>query len=359
MAEKNILKDLLLEVLKSGASDLHLSAGEKPRLRILGSIQKIDSFDQLNSKEIRNLCYSLLSEKQQAAFEEEKNLDFSFGVKDLARFRVSIFYQKGQVSAVFRIIPHEIPNREFLGLPPTIDNFIDFPNGLVLITGPTGSGKTTTLATLINKINNEQKKHIVTVEDPIEFFHFSKKSIVTQRELESDVFSFPKALKYALRQDPDVCLIGELRDLDTIEMALKLADTGHLVFATLHSSGAVDSIMRLIDSFPGSYQNRVRMQLSFVLRAVMSQRLILNSFGNHVLASEMLFMNDAIKNLVRENQLHQIYSSMQLGQKESRMYTMNQSLMLLVQRGKLDMQSALHYSSNRKELQQLLLKKVA
>lgn len=357
--EKNILKNLLLEVLKTGASDLHLSSGEQPRLRILGTLNPINPFSKLSSEDIRNLCYSLLSEKQQATFEEEKNLDFSFGVKDLARFRVSLFNQKGQVAAVFRMIPHDIPHREFLGLPPVIDNLINFPNGLVLITGPTGSGKTTTLATLIDKINNEQKKHIVTVEDPIEFFHSSKQSIVTQRELGTDVSSFSKALKYALRQDPDICLIGELRDLDTIEMALKLADTGHLVFATLHSSGSVDSILRLVDSFADGAQNRVRTQLSFVLRSIVSQRLILNSSGSHVLASEILFMNDAIKNLIRENKLHQIYSIMQLGQQESRMSTMNQSLMLLVQRGKLDLKTAIHHSPNKKELQQLLLKQAA
>lgn len=356
MSKPVILKDLLLEVLETGASDLHLSAGEKPNIRIEGKIHSLEQFAVVNSEEIRSLCYSLLSEKQQALFEEDKNLDFSFGVKDLARFRVSLFYQRRQVGVVMRMIPHIIPDSSVLGLPGMFSNLIDIPNGLVLITGPTGSGKTTTLSVLIDKINKEKSKHILTVEDPIEFYHSSQRCIVTQREVGSDVANFSDALKYALRQDPDICLIGELRDLETIEMGLRLAETGHLVFATLHAGGAVDSIVRLIDSFPNDAQNKVRMQLSFVLKAIVSQRLLPGIADKNVLATEVLFMNDGIKNLIRENQLHQIYSLMQLGQQESQMHTMNQSLLRLVKQGKLDMNDALKYSSNKKELQSLLLK---
>lgn len=348
------LKNLLLEVLNAGASDLHLSEGERPNVRIEGKMSPLEKFPVLESNGIRSLCYSLLSEKQQAIFEEEKNLDFSFGVKNLARFRVNIFYQKGQVGAVMRMIPHVIPESSLLGLPPVLQSLTNLPNGLVLVTGPTGSGKSTTLATLIDRINKEKNKHIITVEDPIEFYHSSKKSIVTQREVGSDVANFSSALKQALRQDPDICLIGELRDLETIEMTLRLAETGHLVFATLHAGSAVDSIIRLIDSFPSNAQNKVRMQLSFVLRSIVSQRLILGTLGRNVLATEVLFMNDGIRNLVRENKLHQIYSFMQLGQKESRMHTMNQSLLQLVLRGKISAETALWHSPHLKELEFLL-----
>lgn len=350
------LKNLLLEILKVGASDLHLSAEQKPNVRIEGKISVLQHFSVLSSEEIRALCYSLLSEKQQAIFEEQKNLDFSFGVKNLARFRVNLFYQKGQVGAAMRVIPHTIPDSSLLGLPRSVLNLTSVPSGLVLISGPTGSGKSTTLATLIDKINKEQAKHILTIEDPIEFYHSHQCSIVNQREVGSDISSFGSALKHALRQDPDVCLIGELRDLETIEMGLRLAETGHLVFSTIHAGGAVDSIVRLIDSFPSSAQNKVRMQLSFVLKAVVNQKLLIGALGKNVLATEILFMNSGIKNLIRDNKLHQIYSAMQLGQEESKMHTMNQSLLLLVQRGKLDMQIALHYSPNKKELQNLLLK---
>ncbi|MBE8163393.1 MAG: PilT/PilU family type 4a pilus ATPase [Bdellovibrionaceae bacterium] len=359
MGTELALKDLLLKVLETGASDLHLSAGEKPSVRIEGQISSLGQMPVLSSDEIRALCYSLLSEKQQALFEENKNLDFSFGVKNLARFRVNLFFQKAQVGAVMRTIPHVIPDQSLLGLPLSINSLVNIPSGLVLISGPTGSGKSTTIATLIDKINKEQAKHIVTVEDPIEFYHFSQQSIVTQREVGSDVDDFSSALKYALRQDPDVCLIGELRDLETVEMGLRLAETGHLVFSTIHAGSAVDSLIRLIDSFPSNAQNKVRTQLSFVLKAVVNQQLVIDVSGKNTMATEMLFMNDGIKNLLRENKLHQIYSLMQLGQTETKMHTMNQSLLRLVQRGKLDMQRALYYSPNKKELQSLLLKAVA
>lgn len=353
------LKDLLLTVLKAGGSDLHLSADERPSIRVEGKMRSVENFPILNSEEIRSLCYSLLSEKQQAIFEEERSLDFSFGVKNLARFRVSIFYQKAQVGVVMRMVPHVIPDINLLGLPPIIQNLTNFPNGLVLITGPTGSGKSTTLATLIDKINREQDKHIITVEDPIEFYHHSQNSIITQREVGVDVKNFSSALTQALRQDPDVCLIGELRDLETIEAGLQLAETGHLVFATLHAGSAVDSIIRLIDSFPSDSQNKVRMQLSFILRAIVSQRLIPGTLEKNILATEILFMNDGIRNLVRENQLHQIYSLMQLGQEESQMHTLNQSLLKLVQMGKLSMERALYHSTHPKELRSLFLQKAA
>lgn len=359
MSAQLSLKDLLLAVLEVGASDLHLSSGEKPSIRIEGKISALEHLPILTSEEIRALCYSLLSEKQQATFEEKKNLDFSFGVKNLARFRVSIFYQKAQVGVVMRVIPHVIPDSSLLGLPQAISSLVNIPNGLVLVSGPTGSGKSTTLATLIDSINKEQAKHIVTIEDPIEFYHSSQRSIITQREVGSDVNSFGSALRHALRQDPDVCLIGELRDLETIEMGLRLAETGHLVFSTLHAGGAVDSIIRLIDSFPNSSQNKVRMQLSFVIKAIINQRLITGVSGRNVLVTEILFMNNGIRNLIRDNKLHQIYSLMQLGQKESKMHTMNQSLLLLVQRGKLDMKTALYYSTNKKELQSLFVKQAA
>ncbi|MBE8221210.1 MAG: PilT/PilU family type 4a pilus ATPase [Bdellovibrionales bacterium] len=359
MSDNLNLKNLLVEVLKSGASDLHLAAGEKPRIRIESKMSTLEQLSVLSSEEIRALCYSLLSEKQQAVFEKEKNLDFSFGVKNLARFRVSVFYQKAQVGVVMRVIPHTIPDISLLGLPRSVLNLTDMQSGLVLVSGPTGSGKSTTLATLIDKINSEQHKHIVTIEDPIEFYHSSKKSIITQREIGHDVNDFNSALKHALRQDPDICLIGELRDLETIEMGLRLAETGHLVFSTLHAGGSVDSIVRLIDSFPSSSQNKVRTQLSFTLKAIINQKLVADLSGRNSLVTEVLFMNDAIRNLIRENKLHQIYSIIQLGQQESKMHTMNQSLLHLVKRNKIDIQMALKYSPNKKELQSLLLKLAA
>jgi twitching motility protein PilT len=348
------LHDLLKEMVKRGASDLHITIGSAPQLRINGTLVPMDSA-LLSPNDTKQLCYSILTESQKHRFEEENELDLSFGVKGLSRFRANIFLQRGAPAAAFRLIPYKILSFAELGLPSIVDELVRKPRGLVLVTGPTGSGKSTTLASMIDKINGERHEHIITVEDPIEYLHKHKGCLVNQREVGADTKSFKNALKYILRQDPDVVLIGEMRDLETIEAALIIAETGHLAFATLHTNSCVQSINRVIDVFPPYQQPQVRAQLSFVLEGVLCQTLIpkLNGTGR-VLSLEVMIPNPAIRNLIREDKIHQIYSQMQVGQTKFGMQTMNQSLASLYLRKFISFEDALGRSSDPDELRQVI-----
>jgi twitching motility protein PilT len=309
----------------------------------------------MNPVETKQLCYSVLTDNQKHRFEEENELDLSFGVKGLSRFRANIFIQRGAVAGVFRTIPYKILTFDELGLPPVVSELAKKPRGLILVTGPTGSGKSTTLASIIDKVNTERRDHIVTIEDPIEYLHPHKGCLVNQREIGADTKSFKNALKYVLRQDPDVVLIGEMRDLETIEAALTLGETGHLCFATLHTNSCVQTINRIIDVFPPYQQTQVRAQLSFVLEGVLSQTLIPRASGKgRALALEIMVPNPAIRNLIREDKLHQIYSQMQVGQEKFGMQTMNQSLFSLYQRRIITLDEALGRSSDPDELKQMI-----
>jgi twitching motility protein PilT len=320
------LRALLEEMIEKDASDLHLVAGERPKLRVDGDIVSASSEEVLTPKDTLSLAYSVLTENQKKRFETENELDFSFGIQNLARFRGNVFKQRGCVSVVIRQIPFNVKTFEELGLPHVVAQLADRPRGLVLVTGPTGSGKSTTLAALIDKINKELKGHIITVEDPIEFIHRHQSCIVNQRELGTDTNSFQGALKYALRQDPDVVLIGEMRDLDTIQAALTIAETGHLAFATLHTNSAAESINRIIDVFPSHQQAQVRSQLAFVLEGVVTQTLLQRSKGKgRVMAAEIMICTPAIRALIRDDKVHQIESSMQAGKKYG-MQTLNDAL---------------------------------
>ncbi|MBI5495477.1 MAG: type IV pilus twitching motility protein PilT [Deltaproteobacteria bacterium] len=324
------LHQLLKAMIEKGASDLHLTTGSPPQLRIDGVLVPLKT-PPLTPVDTKQLCYSILTDAQKHQFEEQNELDLSFGVKNLSRFRANLFLQRGAVAGAFRTIPFKILTFQELGLPPVIGELADRPRGLVLVTGPTGSGKSTTLATIIDKINSEQHYHILTIEDPIEFLHPHKNCIVNQREVGADTDSFKKALKYVLRQDPDVVLVGEMRDLETIESALVVSETGHLAFGTLHTNSCVQSINRIVDVFPPYQQPQVRAQLSFVLEGVLSQQLLPKMTGQgRCLALEIMTPNAAIRNLIREDKVHQIYSAMQVGQGKSGMQTMNQSLLSLV-----------------------------
>jgi len=326
------LHQLLKAMIEKGASDLHITTGSAPQLRIDGSLAPLKT-PPLTPTDTKQLCYSILTDAQKHKFEEDNELDLSFGVKGLSRFRANIFLQRGAVSGAFRTIPFKILSFQELGLPPVIAELAKRPRGLVLVTGPTGSGKSTTLASIIDKINTERHEHIVTIEDPIEYLHPHKSCVVNQREVGADTDSFKRALKYILRQDPDIVLVGEMRDLETIEAALTVSETGHLVFATLHTNGAVQTINRIIDVFPPYQQPQVRAQISFVLEGVCSQQLIPKASGSgRCLGIEVMVPNAAIRNLIREDKIHQIYSSMQVGQGKFGMQTMNQSLLWLYQR---------------------------
>jgi twitching motility protein PilT len=349
------LQQLLKTVVKQGASDLHLVAGSPPALRIDGRIVRVKS-KELTGEEVQNLCYSVITDEQRAKFETHKELDFSFGIKNTARFRGNLLYQRGSVSGVFRRIPFEIPELSTLGLPSVVADIASFPNGLVLVTGPTGSGKSTTIASLIDKINREQKSHIITLEDPIEYMHPHKTSIVNQREVGTDTMTYKDGLRYLLRQDPDVCLIGELRDHDTIETALTVAETGHLVFGTLHTNSAVSTVMRIVNVFPSDQQERIRIQLSLTLNAVITQRLLPAIGGGVVAAMEILVLNSSVRNLIRENKLHQIQGMMQVGQNKSGMMTLNQSLLNLVLKRKVDVKIAFEESPDVEELDTMMKK---
>jgi twitching motility protein PilT len=348
------LHQLLKIMVDKGASDLHVTVGSPPQLRIDGTLVPLKT-KKMAPQETRQLCYSVLTDTQKQSFETDNELDLSFGVKGLSRFRGNIFMQRGAVAGVFRKIPFEILDFKELGLPPVVGALADKPRGLVLVTGPTGSGKSTTLASMINKINEEKRLHILTVEDPIEYLHPHKNCIVNQREVGADTEGFKIALRYVLRQDPDVVLIGEMRDLTTIEAALSISETGHLAFATLHTNGCVQTINRVIDVFPPHQQAQVRAQLSFVLEGVISQQLIPNASGTgRALAVEVMIPTPAIRNLIREDKVHQIYSSMQVGQSKSYMQTMNQSLYKLYRNNEITMQDALNRSTDADELRSMI-----
>jgi twitching motility protein PilT len=348
------LHQLLRAMIEKGASDMHITTGSPPLLRIDGAIVPL-KLSPLSPIETKQLCYSVLTEEQKIQFEKNKELDLSFGVKSLSRFRANIFMQRGAVSGAFRSIPFKILSFEELGLPPIVAELAAKPRGLILVTGPTGSGKSTTLASIIDKINSETRQHIMTVEDPIEYLHPHKRSIVNQREVGSDTGTFKQALKYVLRQDPDVVLVGEMRDLETIEAALTIAETGHLVFATLHTNSAIQSINRIIDVFPPHQQSQVRAQLSFVLEGVISQLLLPRAgVPGRVLAQEVMIPNAAIRNLIREDKVHQIYTQMQVGQQKHGMQTLNQSLYSLYARRMITLEEAMGRSNDTDELRMMI-----
>ncbi len=347
------MRELLEEMVNKGASDLHIAAGLPPQYRIDGSIVSTD-LPVLTGDETMRLAYSILNEEQKKRFETKKELDLSFGVQGISRFRANVFMQRGVVSMAIRQIPYKINTFEELGLPPVCRELIQKQNGLVLVTGPTGSGKSTTLATMVDTINSTRKGHIITIEDPIEFVHQHKSCIVNQREVNSDTHSFPDALKYVLRQDPDVILIGEMRDRETIQAALTIAETGHLALATLHTNSTFESINRIIDVFPPEQQNQVRSQLSFCLNGVITQQLLPRARGGgRVLALEVMVCTSAIKAMIRDNKTHQIYGHMQAGQKHG-MQTMNQSLYQAVVNKWVTLDTALGRSPDVQELQQML-----
>lgn len=344
------LPALLKAMVDQDASDLHITVGIPPELRIQGKVVKVKT-EPMTHQDTKEICYSVLSDAQKSIFEKTLELDFSFGIKDVARFRGNLFYQRGAVAGVFRRVPLTIPDFDQLKLPPVLKEIIRRPNGLILVTGPTGSGKSTTLAAMLDVLNKEEFGHIITIEDPIEFVHSHKNCIVNQREVGTDTKSFQSAMRQVLRQDPDFALIGELRDAETIEMALTLAETGHLVFGTLHTNGAVQSINRLINVFPPHQQSQVRQVISFSLQGVMSQQLIPKSFEpGRCMAYEIMIPTMGIRNLIREDKMHQIYSAMQVGQERSGMQTMNQSLLDLIRSGVLSKEDAIEYSTLPDEL---------
>ncbi len=348
------LHQLLKAMVEKGASDLHITTGSPPQLRIDGELVPLKT-PPMTPVETKQLCYSILTDAQKHKFEEENELDLSFGVKGLSRFRSNIFMQRGAVAGAFRTIPFKILTFAELGLPPVVAELAKKPRGLVLVTGPTGSGKSTTLASIIDKINTERHEHIMTIEDPIEYLHPHKNCLVNQREVGADTKNFKLALKYILRQDPDVVLVGEMRDLETIEAALVIAETGHVCFGTLHTNSCVQTINRVLDVFPPYQQPQVRAQLSFVLEGVCSQALIAKAGSpGRVLALEVMVPNPAIRNLIREDKVHQIYSSMQVGQSKYGMQTFNQALAQLLSRRLITQEEAFGRSSDPDELKNIL-----
>jgi twitching motility protein PilT len=352
--EKLKIQHLFKVMVESKASDLHLTTGSAPAMRVNGNIVKV-KIPPLNSEDTKRLLYQILSPEQKNEFEKNLELDFAFGVKGLARFRANAFYSKGAVAAVFRLIPTIIPDFQSLGLPTVLMGMTDVSNGLILLTGPTGSGKSTTLASLIDRLNVKESGHIITLEDPVEFVHNHKSCIVNQREVGADTLTFTKGLKSLLRQDPDIVLVGELRDVETIEAALTIAETGHLVFGTLHTNSAVQSINRIINVFPAYQQDQVRTLLSFVLQGIVAQQLIPRSFKpGRVCAMEILIPTPGIRNLIREDKIHQIYGQMQIGQDKSGMLTMNQSLAKHVTSGNITPEAAMAYTTMPEELSQVL-----
>lgn len=348
------LHQLLKILVESNGSDLHITTNTPPQIRVDGKMTPLD-FPPMNQVETKQLCYSVLTDSQKHKFEEENELDLSFGVKGLSRFRGNIFIQRGAVAGVFRVIPYKILTFEELNLPPVVSELAAKPRGLILVTGPTGSGKSTTLASIIDYINLNRHEHIVTIEDPIEYLHPHKGCLVNQREVGADTKSFKNALKYILRQDPDVVLVGELRDLETIEAALTLSETGHLCLATLHTNSCAQTINRIVDVFPPYQQTQIRAQLSFVLEGIMSQTLMpkMNSKGR-IMALEIMVPNPAIRNLIREDKVHQIYSQMQVGQDKFGMQTMNQSLYALFSKRLISLEEALGRTSDPDELKQMI-----
>jgi twitching motility protein PilT len=349
------LPELLKRMTDAGGSDLHLTTNSSPQIRVHGHLSPLSEFPPLTPADTKRLAYSVLTDAQKHRFEENLELDFSFGLKGMSRFRANLFNQKGAVGAVFRAIPYEIKSFEALGLPPIVQDMCKKPRGLVLVTGPTGSGKSTTLAAMIDKINIERHDHILSIEDPIEFLHNHKNCVVNQREVAADTHSFGSALRTALRQDPDVVLVGEMRDLETIEMALRIAETGHLTFATLHTNSAYSTINRIIDVFPSAQQAQVRTQLSLVLEGIMCQALLPKASGDgRAMALEILVPNPAIRNLIREDKIHQIYSMMQTGQDKFGMQTFNQALATLYHKKVITLEAAMNRTSNADELKELI-----
>jgi twitching motility protein PilT len=348
------LPELLKTTVEIDGSDLHLSIGCPPQVRVHGELRRLQ-FPDLSPTDTKALAYSVLTDAQKKRFEESLELDFSFGIRGIARFRCNMFNQKGAVGAVYRQIPEKIRTFEELQLPTVIAKLAEKPRGLVLVTGPTGSGKSTTLAAMIDKINTETHGHILTIEDPIEYIHQHKNCLVNQREVHADTNSFTAALRAALREDPDVVLIGEMRDLETVESALRIAETGHLTFGTLHTNSASSTINRIIDVFPAHQQSQIRTQLSLVLEGIVCQALLPKANGQgRVVALEVLVPTPAIRNLIREDKIHQIYSSMQTGQEKVGMQTMNQSLVSLYMKRLITLETAMHASSSREELQEMI-----
>jgi twitching motility protein PilT len=347
------LQQLLKTMVDNGASDLHITRNSPPQIRLDGNLVKLKT-EPLTPDDTKAICYSVLTDAQKASFEENNELDMSFGIKGLARFRANIFVQQQAVAGAFRLIPFKIRGFHELGLPPVVAELCKKPRGLILVTGPTGSGKSTTLAAMIDKLNTDDHGHIVTIEDPVEFLHEHKNCIVNQREIGSDTQSFKKALKSILRQDPDIVLVGELRDLETIEAALTIAETGHVCFGTLHTNGCVSTINRIIDAFPAYQQPQIRAQLSLVLEGVLSQSLIPKPGGGRALVLEVMVPTPAIRNLIREDKVHQIYSQMQLGQAKHGMQTANQCLYQHFSKKAITMEAALEYSSDPDELRNMI-----
>ena len=348
------VQQLFKVMVENGASDLHLSVNSAPAMRINGEVVRV-KVGILTPDDTKRLVYQVLTNDQRSELEKNMELDLSFGIKGLARFRANIFYAKGGISAVFRQIPTVIPDFKSLGLPNILLEISDVSNGLILVTGPTGSGKSTTLASLLDRLNFNESGHIITLEDPIEFVHQHKSCLVNQREVGTDTISFKKGLKSLLRQDPDIVMVGELRDVETIEAALTIAETGHLVFGTLHTNSTVQTINRIINVFPADQHDQVRTLLSFVLQGIISQQLISKTWEKgRVCSQEILIPTPAIRNLIREDKIHQIYSQMQIGQEKSGMVTMNQSLMKLIEAGQIDESSAMSYTTSPEELSQML-----
>jgi twitching motility protein PilT len=348
------LQQLLKTVVDLDGSDLHLTTGTPPQARVHGRLRAIE-FPILTPADTKALAYSVLTGAQRKWFEETLDLDLSFGIDGLGRFRCNVFSQRGAVAAVYRVIPEKVRTFEELGLPLAVATLVDRPRGLVLVTGPTGSGKSTTLAAMIDRINSERHEHILTIEDPIEFIHVHDRCLINQREVHGDTRSFAAALRAALREDPDIVLIGELRDLETIESALRIAETGHLTLATLHTNSAAQTINRIIDVFPAHQQGQIRTQLSLVLEAVVCQALLRRIDGRgRIAALEIMVPTPAIRNLIREDKIHQIYSAMQAGQEKLGMQTMNQSLAALYRKRLITVETALEASSSTAELEEML-----
>jgi twitching motility protein PilT len=344
---------LLEEVIKKKASDLHIQVGLPPMLRVDGSLIAVPSTDTLSEEAVEALVFAILDEDQKQILLKDKEFDFSFAFGDLGRFRVNAFHERGNLAAALRLIPNEILTTEQLGMPEVVKKFADYPRGLVLVTGPTGSGKSTTLAALVDKINTEKAAHIVTIEDPIEFTHKSKKSVIVQREVHYDTYSFSAALRSSLRQDPDVVLIGEMRDLETIAAAITIAETGHLVFATLHTNSAAQSIDRMIDVFPPHQQPQIRAQLSNILMGICSQRLIPSIGGGRTVAAEILIATPAVRNIIREGKSHQLEAVIQTGA-EFGMQSMDKTLVGLIHNGTISYDEARNYAVDLDELDRLM-----
>jgi twitching motility protein PilT len=348
------LPELLKTMVEMNGSDLHIATNSPPQIRVNGRLERLAQ-PELQPAETKQLVYSVLTDSQKKRFEETLELDFSFGIRGLARFRCNLFNQRGAVGAVYRLIPEKIRTFQDLGLPAVLGSLAERPRGLVLVTGPTGSGKSTTLAAMIDKINVERHEHILTIEDPIEYIHAHKNCLVNQREVHSDTNSFANALRAALREDPDIVLIGEMRDLETVEAALKIAETGHLTFGTLHTNSAAQTINRIIDIFPAGQQSQIRTQLSLVLEGIVCQSLLPRADGKgRVVSLEILVPTPAIRNLIRDDKIHQIYGAMQTGQEKLGMQTANQSLVSLHLRRTISLETAMGASSNREELQDMI-----